>query len=102
MMMKRVVLLALAALALVVAAPAHADPDGDFLSIISNSPGTFGGPINNGVYLNTGHRACDLLRGGTSYQDTVDQLVAPPFITAYTARLSTDAAQTALCPDTKH
>lgn len=89
------------AAAIALAAPANADPEGDYLNILSGQPGYIGGPINNGVYLNTGHRACDLLHGGTSYEDTVSQLVAPPYISAYTARISTDAAQTALCPDTK-
>lgn len=88
--------------ALLVAAPAGADPDSDYLAVLSGQPGYLGGAVNNAVYVNTGHRACDVLHGGASREDTIAAITTPPWITTHQASIITDAAQTALCPDTKH
>lgn len=91
-----------AAVAVLVFAPlAHADPDSDYLGVLGNSPGYIGGPLNNAIYVNQGHRACDLLHGGASHDDAAGQLVTPPYISPYMARTIVDAAQATLCPDTR-
>lgn len=100
--MRSIICTTLAAIALLAAAPASADPDGDYLALLSGQPGYLGGAVNNAVYVNTGHRACDALHGGASREDTIAQITTPPWITTYQAHIITDAAQTAICPDTKH
>jgi hypothetical protein len=82
--------------------PAHADPDGDYLNILGNTPGVIGGPINNAIYTSQGHRACDILHSGATHDDAVNQLTVPVYVQPWLARAMVDAAQTALCPDTKH
>ena len=83
-------------------APAQADPAGDYLNILGNSPGFFGGPVNNAVYVAAGHRACDALHSGATPEDAATQLVVPPWTTPYIARTMVDAAQATMCADTKH
>jgi hypothetical protein len=101
-MMKQAILAVFAAMAIVTAAPAQADPDGDYLGVLGNSPGVLGGAVNNAIYVNQGHRACDLLHGGASHDDVVGQLVMPPYVAPWLARAMVDAAQATLCPDTRH
>lgn len=89
------------AAALTLAAPAHADPNGDYLNIMANSPGVIGGPVNDALYVNQGYRACDILRGGATPEDAIAQLTTPIFVQPWLARAMVGAAQTALCPETK-
>jgi len=89
------------AAAMMFSAPAYADPDGDYLNILGNSPGFFGGPINNGIYVAAGHRACDALHSGATPEDAAAQLVIPPYTTPYIARTMVNAAQATMCTDTK-
>ncbi|MBE1551854.1 hypothetical protein GGC64_005941 [Mycobacterium sp. OAS707] len=92
---------ALSAAAICVA-PASADPDGDYLGALGNTPGVIGGPVNNGIYVAAGHHACDILRGGGTHDDAVNQLTVPIYVQSWLAQAMVDAAQSALCPDTKH
>lgn len=85
------------AVAVVLAAPAHADPDGDYLGNLAGQPGIIGGPVNNGIYLADGHRSCDLIASGMSPQDTEGQLTNF-FVTPNIAHAIVVAAQQSLCP----
>lgn len=60
------------------------------------------GPVNNGIYVAAGRRACDVLHGGGTHDDAVNQLTVPIYVQPWLARAMVDAAQTALCPDDKH
>ena len=80
---------------------AHADPEGDYLDILGNTPGVIGGPINNAIYTAAGHRACDILHNGGTSEDAVTQLTVPLYVQPWLARSMVGAAQTAMCPDTK-
>jgi hypothetical protein len=100
----RVLLIASAVglVATALSATAQADPDGDYLNVLGNSPGFFGGVLNDAIYVGAGHRACDALRGGATPEDVASRLVISPFTTPYMAHTIVDAAQATMCPDTKH
>jgi hypothetical protein len=97
----RDILLLAAVAGLAFAAPASADPDGDYLNIMGNTPGVIGGPINNAIYTSQGHRACDLQHSGVSHDDAVAQLTVPMYVQPWLARAMVDAAQVVYCPETK-
>lgn len=90
---------ALTAAALAFSPSAHADPDGDYLNIMANTPGVLGGPINDAIYMSQGYRACDLLSSGVPREDVVGQLTVPVYVQPWLARAMVDAAQSALCPE---
>lgn len=90
-------LLLLPAIAVLLASPAHADPDSDYLANISGQPGIIGGPVNNGIYLSQGHRACDLMGSGVSPADAEGQLTGF-FVTPNIAHAMVVAASQSLCP----
>lgn len=91
------ILIAVTTMALMCAAPAWADPDGDYLANLSSQPGIIGGPVNNGVYLSQGHRACDLMASGVSPQDAEGQLVNF-YVTPNIAHAMVTTAKQSLCP----
>lgn len=91
------ILLLVPVIAVVLAAPASADPDGDYLANIGNQPGMFGGAVNNGIYLASGHRACDLMASGVTPDDAAGQLTNF-FVTPYIAKTMVTAAKQTLCP----
>lgn len=87
----------LPAVAVLLAAPAQADPDGDYLANIGNQPGIIGGAVNNGIYLAEGHHSCDLLAGGATPDDAAGQLTNF-YVTPYIAHTIVTAAKQSLCP----
>ena len=99
--MIRIIGVATAALAIAVAAPANADPDGDYLNVMRNSPGVLGGPVNEAIYVNQGHRACDILQSGGTHDDAVAQLTVPIYVQPWLATAMVNAAQQTLCPGVK-
>jgi hypothetical protein len=91
------ILLLIPVLAVVLAVPAHADPDGDYLAYIGGQPGMIGGPVNNGLYLASGHHACDLMASGVTPDDAAGQLTNF-FVTPYIAKTMVTGAKRTLCP----
>ena len=91
-------LVAATAVALVLAAPAHADPESDFLAVLSETPGVtvngFTGPLLTGA----GQQACGHLRDGMSFDDTVAAMMWYPGATNAAMKALVRAAQQTLCP----
>jgi hypothetical protein len=94
-----------AAMAVVFAAPAHADPEQDFLNTLQ----TFGdfsmGPWdNNFVFLPKGHQVCADLQSGVSPQRAADAVRNNSLVpwTDLEAQQLVSAAQMTLCPDVRN
>lgn len=100
--MKRTALLlaALAAAAAATAAPASADPEGDYLGILSNTPGVTVNGFTGPLLVGAGNAVCTDLRSGTPVDVAVQHAMAYPGATNHGAKAMVNAAQQTLCPDT--
>lgn len=89
-------LFALIAAAIAFAAPAHADPDGDYVNTVLSQPGMAGGIINTTLYTMLGHQSCDAMHSGATPEDAQHRLLSP-WVTPYIARVIVTSAQGTLC-----
>lgn len=98
------ILAAPAVAAVVLAAPAHADGEVEFLQMLNDTtPGTaiFGGA--SARYLASGYRACDALRSGASKDDAIAAATVFPGIQPrWEVSSIVDIAPKTLCTDVKH
>ncbi|SHX49166.1 Uncharacterised protein [Mycobacteroides abscessus subsp. abscessus] len=97
----------LAASAVALAAPAHADGEVEFLQMLNDTtPGIaiiaiFGGA--SARYLASGYRACDALRSGASKDDAIAAATVFPGIQPrWEVSSIVDIAPKTLCTDVKH
>lgn len=93
---------AVIAAAVALAAPSQADPQSDFLAILSDTPGVtvnaFTGPMLTGA----GQQACGHLHDGMNFDDTVNAMMWYPGASNALMKALVRAAQQTLCPDTAH
>jgi membrane-bound inhibitor of C-type lysozyme len=97
-------LVAAAGIAVVFAAPAHADPEQDFLNMLTQFGDFSMGPWdNNVIFLPKGHQVCaDLQTPGVTPESEAQSIVQNNLIPPWTeleARQFVAAAQLTLCPD---
>ncbi len=85
--------------AVALAAPAHAD-EGQYLDILSNTPGFTINPMTSVLLVGAGNAICGDLHNGTSLADAQNHAMAYPGATNFGAKAMVAAAQQALCPDT--
>lgn len=98
--MRTLILSALAAGAVVTAAPAAADPQSDFLGILSNTPGFTVNGFTGPLLVGAGNAVCGDLRAGTPVDVAAQHAMSYPGATNFGARAMVTAAQQTLCPDT--
>lgn len=95
-------LLIAAGVALVLAVPAHADAEGDYLGVLAGTPGFTINGFTSGLLLNAGNTICGDLRGGMTPEDSANKMLFYPGSSLTTTRAMVSAAQHTLCPDTLH
>lgn len=100
--MKAMIVASLAAAALVLAAPAAADPEGDYLNTLANSPGFTINGFTSPLLVGAGNAICGDLRGGTPIDVAQQHAMAYPGATNFGVKVMVGAAQQYLCPDTLH
>jgi hypothetical protein len=87
-------------LSVLLAVPAWADPEGDFLNQLGNIPGVTINGFTSGLLLNAGNQACGHLRDGLNFDDTVGAMMWYPGASTGTMRALVSTAQHTMCPDT--
>jgi hypothetical protein len=87
---------------IVLAVPAAADPDGDYLNQLGNTPGFTVNGFTSGLLLNAGNTICADLRGGMTPEDSAQKMLFYPGSSIALTRVMVAAAQQTMCPDTLH
>lgn len=101
-MIRSSIVAAIAVSAIATAAPAAADPEGDYLGILSNTPTFTVNGFTGPLLIAAGNSYCSDLRAGTPLDAVQGKAMMYPGATNYGAKAMVAAAQQALCPDTLH
>jgi Protein of unknown function (DUF732) len=81
---------------------AHADPGGDYLNQLGNTPGFTVNGFTSILLTNAGNGACNDLRAGITPEDAAVRQLSFPGSSLASTRIMVSAAQQNLCPDTLH
>jgi hypothetical protein len=85
----------------VLAAPAQATPEDDYLGILASTPGFTVNPFTGPLLLGAGNTICADLRAGMSPADSAAKMMAYPGATNAATVVMVSAARQTLCPDVK-